>query len=260
MSQILQSKPYLYHNTFGIDALTGEHSSSADHTNGQEAASGKEGLESLISSLKNIKDFNRPEDSHLTEGNLTSLKDLFTKNLTKKNKNKKKKYEVDPISQKVGSFTFVTKPKPLDTNIFEGFLSPYWSNTLRKDVGFFIETWGRPLLPSDCTARNPMINIRKLAFGSALQKETQDHSKWAISSNRSFALVCVGDLNHQSSQSHRGGSFFCIQDAAVYGQFSKLIIEHDCSGGKNTTVKKGLNSLKNTHFASKSKSLKLELN
>ena len=137
---------------------------------------------------------------------INSLKQLF-------DLQKKEKAEVKPISQKIGQFTFVTKPHKLKTPIFEGFLAPYWNSVFKKDVGFYIETWGRPLIPSDCDAETKMINIRKLSIHSDMQKETQDHSKWAISIDKSQALVCVGDLNHQTSQAARGGSFFCTSDA-----------------------------------------------
>jgi hypothetical protein len=167
------------------------------------------------------KDFNKTDLKNLTENKVRSLKSLFdAKNLTKKNKKSKKKrrpkYESEPISMPLGKFTFLTKPKPLYANIFEQFLSPFWTDQLREEIGFYIETWGRPLIDSDCSASSPMINIRTLKIGSDYQRETQDHSKWAISTSEDKALVCIGDLNHQSSQAKRGGSFMCIQDPEIY--------------------------------------------
>ena len=81
-------------------------------------------------------------------------------------------YSQDPVFQKVGPFTFVTKPRPLQEEIYEGFLSPFWSTFLKVPVGFYIETWGRPLLPSQCEGPNQMINIRTLKISGTTQLET----------------------------------------------------------------------------------------
>lgn len=238
LSQVVQSKPYLYYNTFGID--TAESTPEQPTTpKEQKENSLSQALESLTSSFKNLKqDFKSKNLTDLTTSeSLNSLKELFNS----KNLNKKTKQNSEPISQRVGGFTFVTKPKPLTANIFEGFLSPYWTNSLDTNVGFYIETWGRPLIESDCAATNPMINIRRLKIGSESQKETQDHSKWAISVKKELKLVCIGDLNHQTSQAHRGGSFLCLQDGDVYNQFASLITEHDCTTYENNSSQPGKN-------------------
>lgn len=129
--------------------------------------------------------------------------------------------------RRLGEFTFVTKSKSQMVPVFEGFLSPYWKQKL-GNPGFFVETWGRPLLPSVCK-EGSVVNIRKISYGGEIQKETQDHSKWAISTEEKLNLVCIGDLNHQNSQYKRGGSFLCLQNREVYRGFFQMITERDCT-------------------------------
>jgi hypothetical protein len=155
-NQIKESKPGIFHDTFISNRVT---------------------LPTVTKSLA---------------GRGNSLKKLFElgKNFKKAQK------VVEPIEQKIGDFTFVTKPHKLKGQIFEEFLGPFWKAKLGQDIGFYIETWGRPLIPSLCDTANPMINITKLSIHDEQQKETQDHSKWAISTGEIQNVVCIGDLNH----------------------------------------------------------------
>ena len=40
-------------------------------------------------------------------------------------------------------------------------------------------------------------------------RQTQDHSKWALSGEDS-QWVCFGDMNRMESQFKRGGAFYCL--------------------------------------------------
>jgi hypothetical protein len=55
-------------------------------------------------------------------------------------------------------------------------------------------------------------------------KNTQDHSKWGISSNPSRPLTCIGDLNRDGAQSSRGGGFACFSLPTLYRALSRLVL------------------------------------
>lgn len=135
--------------------------------------------------------------------------------------------QITPLELNLGGFTYVTKPKSLAVEVYEEFLVPFWNQKIGNS-GFYVETWGRPILPSVCQGK-PVINIEFLSYDGETQKRTQDHSKWALSLDSGKQLLCVGDLNHQESQDKRGGSFLCLRDQVAYNNFRMLISEHDCT-------------------------------
>ena len=236
ISQIKASNPLIYYNNFedfqNTQVLSTQSVASLDAKNGKK-------LKSLLSIFQNLsKEFNlkklsvnQRKSMGTQKGNEQLIKkDEFAKTLSKVESNK---LGDEPLSQKLGEFTFVTKPASMLVNVFESFLAPFWSNALKTNVGFYIETWGRPLIPSDCDSKNQMINVQSVKNGSMIWTETQDHSKWAISVQNNLKLVCVGDLNHQTSQAQRGGSFLCLTNDLVYKAFSSLILSHDCDSIQN---------------------------
>ena len=82
-----------------------------------------------------------------------------------------------------------------------------------------VETWKRG---SKITkACKNIQDIETLKFAGNEYKESQDHSKWAISEELCF----IGDLNRMESQSKRGGGGILIRDPDMAGAFRKLIHE-----------------------------------
>ena len=68
-----------------------------------------------------------------------------------------------------------------------------------------------------------MLDIELLALPDGEGwKETQDHSKWAISQTSHW--VCVGDINRQHGQLHRGGGTACTLDGGLWKAFSSIIV------------------------------------
>ena len=216
LEQVTQSYPFVYFNNFSSKL-----SQNAIKTGLKVKEGAKLGLAKSL--LKSLFKNGQKAESSLKFAELAARLDIESNTIGGE-------LADAPITQKLGIFTFVTKPKPLQTEIFEGFLSPFWQTLLKVPVGFYIETWGRPLIPSQCSGDSQMVNIRTLRIAGTQQLETQDHSKWAISTDRNLSLVCIGDLNHQDSQAKRGGSFMCIQNSTIYKRFEELIVDHDCSG------------------------------
>ena len=83
---------------------------------------------------------------------------------------------------------------------------------------WYVETWRRGS-PIQKTIPN-LHDVKNLSWFAINYKESQDHSKWAVS-NR---YVWIGDLNRMESQMKRGGGGVVIRDSAMVKAFKGLII------------------------------------
>jgi len=83
---------------------------------------------------------------------------------------------------------------------------------------WYIETWrrGSPLPETNSSIHD----VNRLTWASTDYKESQDHSKWAVSKH----YVWIGDLNRMESQTRRGGGGVMIQDKEMVKAFRNLII------------------------------------
>jgi len=107
-------------------------------------------------------------------------------------------------------------------DLFEDLVSPNFKR------GFLTETWqnGVGKLPNYVEGKDGKAysetNINEVATPDGDGWEsTQDHSKWAISTDHQ--VFCVGDKNRQHGQRHRGGGTICIQDPSIGEQIAKII-------------------------------------
>jgi len=109
------------------------------------------------------------------------------------------------------------KSKEWDNDLWDSLVAP------NVKQNFFVETWGRPLMPSLCNASKfHILNIKEVKVDSnAVFSETKDHAKWGISEKGN--TVCIGDINRMTSQRKRGGGTSCINVDKVYKQFSAII-------------------------------------
>lgn len=119
-------------------------------------------------------------------------------------------------------FKLVTKTSISDENPFEDLLSGEYN------VGWLVNTWGRPYMQSACNGEYKVSNINFKSLNSVTMKYTQDHSKWALSYGDERRIVCIGDLNHMESQSDRGGSFLCIDHLNLYRAIYETLLNDDC--------------------------------
>jgi len=120
--------------------------------------------------------------------------------------------------------------------------SAYWGDDLWDHLvaphfgrDFATETWqnGVGKMESNCKSKSgdsqSVENIISLKFPNAdAWKETQDHSKWAVSLDGE--VFCIGDINRQTGQRNRGGGATCIEDSGLAKQMLSLISKKEaCS-------------------------------
>ncbi|XP_077528121.1 deoxyribonuclease-2-beta-like [Haemaphysalis longicornis] len=81
-------------------------------------------------------------------------------------------------------------------DVYSDLVAPGLESSLR------VSTWSRTddLLKPYCDGKYSVVNILSLSFNlgtgdPVVVKNTQDHSKWAISSDKDKHYVCVGTLN-----------------------------------------------------------------
>lgn len=116
-------------------------------------------------------------------------------------------------------FVSFAKSKQWDNDLYSALVEPYFSDD------FFVETWMRPVQPNCCTptCQYNSFNVQNLQIGDVSFTEYYDHSKWAVSSSASTAVVCVGDINRQQSQHLRGGGTVCMANSNLWGMFRKVV-------------------------------------
>jgi len=116
-----------------------------------------------------------------------------------------------------------------------------WQNGVRGAMGLFYPTDHRSYT---------VVNVVTQERNDTAWKESQDHSKWAITyfprrgdigaANGASAgrrlrdgmgkWVCVGDINRMASQMHRGGGTACIDSPGLWSEFEKGITTvEECS-------------------------------
>jgi len=94
------------------------------------------------------------------------------------------------------------------------------------NAGLSVESWqnGVGKLPSYCSPQyqyNVMnIAVIQMPDGTSY-KETDDHSKWAISNPGNH--VCIGDINRVDGQFKRGGGTVCTSNANMWIAFNSIV-------------------------------------
>eukprot|EP00420_Gonyaulax_spinifera_P003392 CAMPEP_0197927242 /NCGR_PEP_ID=MMETSP1439-20131203/100428_1 /TAXON_ID=66791 /ORGANISM="Gonyaulax spinifera, Strain CCMP409" /LENGTH=372 /DNA_ID=CAMNT_0043549805 /DNA_START=67 /DNA_END=1183 /DNA_ORIENTATION=+ len=94
----------------------------------------------------------------------------------------------------------------------KAFNSDLYSDLVAANLGqaLYTETWqnGRGDLPASC-GKTDVLSIDGLSVGGETWKNSQDHSKWAVTDDGK--TVCFGDVNRQSGQFKRGGGTICSE-------------------------------------------------
>jgi len=143
--------------------------------------------------------------------------------VTKSNHTTQPISHIAPVSS---TFTSFAKTSNWNNYLYEFLVAPYWKSDL------LVETWMNGVNPDPSFCRNATIdwdvmNIRSLSAFGVSYLETQDHSKWCISTHNSFNVVCIGDINRQQSQNTRAGGTVCFQNTALWTSLNKMITGAD---------------------------------
>nr|XP_022326001.1 deoxyribonuclease-2-alpha-like isoform X2 [Crassostrea virginica] len=111
-------------------------------------------------------------------------------------------------------------------DLYDAYLAPSLQESL------FVETWQngpeKDDLPSNCSVKFEVYNIQIIRFPNGSFKESKDHSKWAVS--RTGSWICIGDINRQSTQFHRGGGTMCMSDPRVWKEYTTVIRDVETCG------------------------------
>jgi len=125
------------------------------------------------------------------------------------------------------TFTHIGKSKHAGLDLYEDLVAP------EIDDDLWVETWqnGGHNLGPFCKNKKKkydynVVDIREINMGDKQWRINQDHSKWAVSQDKG-GWVCIGDINRQTPQEHRGGGTICQKNAKLHSAFRKIIAVHD---------------------------------
>jgi deoxyribonuclease-2 len=116
-------------------------------------------------------------------------------------------------------FKLYAKTAEWDNDLYAGCVTPTEQDTL------WVESWirGSAEGPTCPVSDYDTLDIKNLEFvvGDRIYswKETQDHSKWAITANRD--IICMGDINRMTTQYSRGGGTACFSDKILHSILKK---------------------------------------
>lgn len=113
-------------------------------------------------------------------------------------------------------FRYITKAVNYIVDPYEDILAPLFRSS------WIVESWGRPYKADVCNSTYSIINNEQVTYVTP-SKNTEDHSKWAVSADIG-GLICMSGLNHMSSQRNRGGSFICFNHGVLYNTLKYKIM------------------------------------
>lgn len=129
---------------------------------------------------------------------------------------------VKPLTTLGGAdFLSFAKNTAWNSDLYEELVAAHIDDDLRT------ETWqnGRGKMSSYCkpAKKYSVENIQYIEISpSAGWKSTKDHSKIAMSSPTT-GYICIGGVNRQVSQAHRGGGTVCTRIPTAYAAFNAIV-------------------------------------
>ncbi|EPB77175.1 deoxyribonuclease II [Ancylostoma ceylanicum] len=112
-----------------------------------------------------------------------------------------------------------SKHRKFEKDLWYSFIAP----SLKTPMS--VETWRSGSgtdVGSQCSKNKMRYNVYDVEVVKLLGKtfaNGKDHSKWGVSMDKNVPAVCIGDVNRQESQFHRGGGAVCIQDIKLWQAF-----------------------------------------
>ncbi|XP_025313498.2 LOW QUALITY PROTEIN: deoxyribonuclease-2-alpha [Canis lupus baileyi] len=125
------------------------------------------------------------------------------------------------LTSKAGdTFQSFAKYGKFGDDLYSGWLAEALGSNLQ--VQFWQNSHG--ILPSNCSRVQHVLDVTQIAFpgpaGPAFSAR-EDHSKWCVAPEGPWA--CVGDMNRNLGEEHRGGGTLCAQLPALWKAFQPLV-------------------------------------
>lgn len=125
------------------------------------------------------------------------------------------------LTSKAGNiFQSFAKFGKFGDDLYSGWLAEALGRNLQ--VQFWQHSGG--ILPSNCSKVWKVLDVTQIAFpgpAGPTFNATDDHSKWCVAPEGPWA--CVGDMNRNSGEVHRGGGTVCAQLPALWKAFQPLV-------------------------------------
>ncbi|XP_043206365.1 deoxyribonuclease-2-beta-like [Amphibalanus amphitrite] len=119
-----------------------------------------------------------------------------------------------------GDMRIFAKSSSYHVDLYSDLVAPNLTTSL------YAETW-RANLSSSCSGLYHVEDVRNVTVTTATGKfgfpSTNDHSKWAVSKDRTKPWVCIGDLNRAVSQMRRGGGTVCFRNYNLRDNFHDAV-------------------------------------
>ncbi|XP_036097561.1 deoxyribonuclease-2-alpha isoform X1 [Molossus molossus] len=134
------------------------------------------------------------------------------------------------LTSKAGvTFQSFAKFGKFGDDLYSGWLAEALGSNLQ--VQFWQHSHG--ILPSNCSGAQQVLDVTQIAFpgpGGPTFNTTDDHSKWCVAPEGPW--VCVGDMNRNCGEEHRGGGTLCTQLPALWKAFQPLVKAWEPCGKK----------------------------
>lgn len=123
-------------------------------------------------------------------------------------------------SQEGATFQSFAKASRFGDDLYSGWLAAALHSNLQ--VQFWQNSPG--VLPSNCSGTQQVLDVTQTAFpgpAGPTFSATEDHSKWCVAPEGPWA--CVGDMNRNRGEEHRGGGTLCSRLPALWKAFRPLV-------------------------------------
>ncbi|VFV39499.1 low quality protein: [Lynx pardinus] len=125
------------------------------------------------------------------------------------------------LTSKAGdTFQSFAKFGKFGDDLYSGWLAEALGSNLQ--VQFWQNSHG--ILPSNCSRAQHVLDVTQIAFpgpAGPTFSATEDHSKWCVTPEGPWA--CVGDMNRNIREEHRGGGTVCARLPALWKAFQPLV-------------------------------------
>ncbi|XP_008046223.1 deoxyribonuclease-2-alpha isoform X1 [Carlito syrichta] len=123
-------------------------------------------------------------------------------------------------SQAGATFQSFAKSTYFGDDLYSGWLAEALGSDLQ------VQFWQRSpgILPSNCSGVWKVLDVTQIDFpgpAGPTFNATEDHSKWCVATGGPW--TCVGDMNRNEGEEHRGGGTVCAQLPALWKAFQPLV-------------------------------------